>query len=155
MPDQRGSRSDASIRLAWFLPLLQEIDPALGRDVLWEALSLRPLRPTVELLDDEGLLRDAALAQMIARFEPALARALLEPAVRSLPHMDFFQAPQVVGAAGYVDPHWAVELLDQLADPSSASRSEPKNNARLRAAHVIGLAPAEYWREAGFWEPAR
>jgi hypothetical protein len=155
MQDNVVSRSNASTRLAWFLPLLQEVDPVLGRDVLWEALSLRPLRPTVELLDDEALLCDAALAQMIARYEPAIARALLEPAVRSLPHMDWFQAPQVVGSAGYVDPPWAVELLDQLADPSSASRNEPKNNACLRAAHVIGLAGAEYWAEAGFWEPAR
>lgn len=153
--DERGSQLNASTRLAWFLPLFEEVDPVLGRDVLWEALSLRPLRPTVELLDDEALLCDAALAQMIARYEPAIARALLGPAVRSLPHMDFFQAPQVVGAAGYVDPRWAVELLDQLAEPSSASRREPKNNARLRAAHVIGLADAEYWQEAGFWEPAR
>lgn len=154
MQDNLISHSNASTRLAWFLPLLQDVDPVLGRDVLWEALSLRPLRPTVELLDDEALLCDAALAQMIARYEPALGRALLGPAVRSLPHMDFFQAPQVVGAAGYVDPRWAVELLDQLAEPSSDSRREPKNNARVRAAHVIGLADAEYWAEAGFWEPA-
>lgn len=155
MRDERGSRSSASIRLAWFLPLLQEVDPVLGRDVLWEALSLRPLRPTVELLDDEALLRDAALAQMIARFEPAVARALLEPAVGSLPHMDAFQVPEVVRAAGYVDPPWAVELLDLLADPPTTSRNEVKNDARLRVAQIIGLAGVGYWEEAGFWDPAR
>jgi hypothetical protein len=110
------------------------------------------------MLDDEALMADVALAQMIARFEPAIARALLEPAAQRVPQLaspaeSTLKAMSVVVAAVYVDPNWAVELLDRLPEPTGASLHESKNHARVLVARVLGLERRDRWEEVGYWEP--
>lgn len=151
---------NAAISLAWLLPIVEEIDPIMARELLWRGLSCRPLEPGWTQLDDERLLGDVALAPMIARYDPQIARALLEPATERLAELAvtdgglWQNARNVLTAAAYIDPEWAIDLLDDLPDPPDLAILYPKNNARLRLVSVLSVERSHYWRYAGFWEPS-
>ncbi|HVX12661.1 MAG TPA: carboxypeptidase regulatory-like domain-containing protein [Pirellulales bacterium] len=158
-PNPFGVPGTAATALAAILPVAERIDAVAARELFWQALSLRPPRPTVGLLDDEWLRADVALAQMVARYEPAVARRLLERAIECLPQLaspaeSAQRAMPVVVASAFVDPDWACEVLDRLPEPPDVSwQRHPKNQARLFLVRMLGWQGTEYWRRAGFWEP--
>jgi hypothetical protein len=158
-PNPYGVPRTAATALAAILPVAERIDPLPARELLWQALSLRPPQPSAGLLDDEWLRADVSLAQMIARYEPAIARRLLERAVERLPQLtsraENAQKPMpVVVATAFVEPNWAIEVLDRLPEPPDVSwQRHPKNQARLFLVRMLGSQGSEYWRRAGFWEP--
>lgn len=149
----------AATALAAVLPVAEGVDSVAARELLWRVFSLRPPQPTVSLFDDEWLRADVALAQMITRYEPAIARRLLERAVERLPQLasqaENAQKPMpVVVATAFADPDWAIEVLDHLPEPPDVSwQRHPKNQARLFVVRMLGWQGSEYWRRAGFWEP--
>ena len=89
-----------------------------------------------------------ALAVMLARYDRAVARALLDPLVgpdalasvrvgaRGLPY----------AAAAAIDPGWAVGLVEALPDDAGLKAHEPKNAARLAVAKVLSRRGVDRWR---------
>jgi hypothetical protein len=151
---------NAAIGLAGLLPAAEAIEASEAREMLWKALFLRPLKPTVLLLDDETLLGDVALAQRVARYEPAIARRLLASAVQLLPQLaspvePTQKAMPVVVASAFVDANSAVEVLDRLPEPPDVSWDRhAKNAARTFLVRMLALRGSDYWKHAGFWEPS-
>ena len=91
--------------------------------------------------DNAPLLVDSALALLLARYDRALARTLLEPAVahaklgsdglgRSL------SAEVLPAALAVTDPEWALEL----------SKSVLPEHARSTIARVLGRSGEDRWR---------
>lgn len=150
-----GSSKTRAEALALSLPVAERIDATLVRELLWRAISLRDARPTIGVLDDEDLFADIALAQLVARFDSDAARSLLAPAVQQLPQTlssaDVlpWRIPALFHAAAFVDPNWAIELMDGLPPPRDASAQQPKNAACLSIVEILGLGDVAY-RRYGF-----
>src|SRR5262245_55737495 len=66
-----GALSDAS-SVAWLMPIAERLDPSMVGELIWRSLSLRPLRPATEWLDDEVEDADLELAKMLSRYDPAI-----------------------------------------------------------------------------------
>jgi hypothetical protein len=153
------SRSETpASAMAWLLPVAERIDAELGRELLWRAVALRQPRPETQWLDDEVLMAEVHLSGMLARYEPRLAREILEPVTMQLaafcgPPEGNQKAMFTIAAATLVDPRWAVELMERLPEPADVANFRPKNASRKRLARVLGCQGKSRWEYAGFWEP--
>lgn len=145
--------SDAAA-VARLLPLLERIDPQLGRECLWRAVALRSPRPVEQMLDDETESADLHLIGLVSRYDLRLARSLLEPYVDRL---DEFAdnsrtecAPLVVATAGASDPAWAAQLLERLPDAKEAGPASVRNRARWMLVYRISMRGSWRWQAIGY-----
>lgn len=108
--------TEAAAICQW-LPVLERVDADLGREFLWRAVSLRPLRPIDDQLDDEVEQAELHLIGLLARYERCFAATLLAPLAsraNELSQTEFSNVALVFAAAGLTDPRASVVLLDRL-----------------------------------------
>lgn len=144
----RGSSRDVGELLraphvaATLLPAAEAIDPALVREHLCRALALRHPRPFVERPGYDLLVAksDAQLALLVARYDRALARELLEPVVatvaaRGLEERDVRDWRALFAAVALADPDWVAPVADRLG----------QQDVRATAAEVLSRPPEGRW----------
>ncbi|HJT32696.1 MAG TPA: carboxypeptidase-like regulatory domain-containing protein [Pirellulales bacterium] len=145
--------SDAAA-LARLLPLLERVDPQLGRECLWRAVALRPPRPVEQMLDDEVERIDLHLIGLLSRYDRRLARSLLVPYVDRLAefadnsHTE--SAPLVVAVGATIDPAWAARLLERLPDAKEAGPASVRNRARWLLVHRLSMHGSWRWQAIGY-----
>ncbi len=144
-------------RAAALLPVAEACGPEYVERVFWRALALRPPRPARGSPPREigqpgrGEFEPvvAQLAMMLARYDRATARLVLEPAavrLRSLIDADRGgQHSPVLAAAAVIDPAWAVALLDALPDDPPGATLRPKDVARRTVADVLARGGPGLW----------
>ncbi|MBI3469051.1 MAG: carboxypeptidase regulatory-like domain-containing protein, partial [Planctomycetes bacterium] len=149
-----GSYSAAVVGGA-LLPVAERMDPRLVPEFLWRAASFRLPRPQEN--ESEGSIEqaDALLALTLARYDRSLARTIFEPTAAKLVSLASSETyvgrgPGVLfAAAAAIDPHWAIELVEGLADAPDLSFRRPKNSARLTVAKVLALRDDSRWTALG------
>jgi hypothetical protein len=144
-------------RAAALLPVAEACGPEYVERVFWRALALQPPRPARGSPPREigrpsaGEFEPAVaqLAMMLARYDRATARLVLEPAavrLRSLIDADRGgQHSPVLAAAAVIDPTWAVALLDALPDDPPGATLRPKDVARRTIADVLAHGGPGLW----------
>jgi RNA polymerase sigma factor (sigma-70 family) len=147
--DRFNGVSNAAVTGAALLPVAEQLDPHLVPEFVWRTLSLRtpPPRDGNERRFAEAA--DIDLALMLARYDRALARRLLEPRVgKAAEFLQTGPTRALIPALAAVDPKWAVEVFDGLPDTL-------KEREGTRLAKAISLGDAERWRksfgEVGMW----
>jgi hypothetical protein len=151
------------------LPLAEEVDPELCRELFWQSLALRPRQPRRDDLVWGAELTDVELAKLLGRYDREIARALLEPltAEASAGNDERGRTAERVTAFGlftaavHIDPRWAKSLLDAVGDsPSLLGAGE---DTRLQFVCILAVPPPERWVgegawpvdfSAGLWKPA-
>jgi hypothetical protein len=149
-------------RMAALLPLVERIDPDRLEERLWLAAAYRV--PVSEYGFLEQLQEPAVLAALVARYDRAMAAAIIAPTLELLPGrfvdaLDYSnnQSKLIKALAAY-DPRAVTALVGGL--PASARRiPERRNNwqgasvdaqIRLAAAEALGLSVEErYWKVLG------
>jgi hypothetical protein len=111
------------------LPIVEVVDVTRVREFMNKALALRLLRTTGARITDEQLpyLSDAGLAMFVARYDRALARTLLQPAVEFAKLRPTYFTNQwgettLPAALALTDPDWAVEVAKNVL-PERAQRT--------------------------------
>ena len=91
---------------------------------------------------------DVLLAMMLARYDRAIARSLVEPLARGAgPAAVYFSSRgELYAAAAAIDPKWAVALVEALPDDPDLKIQSPKNSARLAVATVLGRVGDQRFR---------
>ena len=124
------------------VPVAERVDPGLVDEYLWRALALRP--PKLWEINPSGRAAqaDILLAMMLARYDRAIARSLVEPLARGAgpASVYFSNRGELYVAAAVIDPKWAVALVEALPDDPDVKIQSPKNSARLAVANVLGRA---------------
>lgn len=152
--DAFNNMESAAVMAASLLPVAEAIDPTLVPEYLWRSVSFR--RPTAGPADNpaQALWLDqasSALAMRIARYDPAAARALLDPIIDRVA-----ADPENVGAAigreaivalGVVNPRKALAVLDRLPEgaPGTLLRQN-RNRARRELAAVLARPADLRWK---------
>jgi hypothetical protein len=135
---------------AALLRVAERLDPGLVDEYLWRSLAMR--RPNPWKGDLNGRMpgqADAPLALMVARYDRAIARSLVEPLARGTgpAHAYFSNRGELHAAAAAIDPKWAVALVEAMADDPDIKIKHPKNSARLAVATVLGRAGEQRFRK--------
>jgi hypothetical protein len=127
---------------AVLLPVAERVDPRLVDEYLWRSLAIRQPNPWETNPSGRHAQADVQLAMMLARYDRAIARSLVEPLVRgSGPAPAYFSGRgELHAAAAAIDPSWAVSLVEALPDDPDLKIQSPKNSARLAVANVLGRA---------------
>lgn len=141
---------DAAALAAALLFVAEQIDPQLVPEFLWRALALRQPPTDKEkergrsYLEARSASHDASLAMALARYDRGLARAVLEPwSKRVAALLDKGTYPhRVYDAAVLIDPHWAIDLAQQLPD------SPLKTEIARSQVKLLSLQGHELWRYA-------
>lgn len=144
--------------LCQWLPLLERIDAELGREFFWRAVSLRPLRPIDDHLDDEVEQAELHLIGLLARYDRQLAKALLEQFqshAEGLIQTQWSNSGLVFTAAGVIDPRASVALLGRVSvDKAAGARGRHGWVFMLWAAALAGPSQhADY--EGRYNDPSR
>jgi hypothetical protein len=152
---------------AWLLPVAERVDPDLCSELFWRSLSLRPPRPDRNNLNDQAERADIELAELLARYDRDIARALLEPPAAYASALGAMQvqapvAGRIMLAAVHIDPRWAKSFVDTLAEPPVAVQSAGQldDSLRFNLLYTLALPLPERWQArgdagpAGFWEPS-
>jgi protocatechuate 3,4-dioxygenase beta subunit len=139
---ERWYKEEECVQAAGLLPVVERLAPERLPEFVWRALALRRARSSgAGLANDSGALgADCALALLLARYDRALARALLAPAVEFLKlgngRVGYDWAGDVLPAAlALSDPEWALELSKSLLD----------ERARAVVAKVLARSGKERW----------
>jgi len=152
---------------AWLLPVAERVDPDLCSELFWRSLSLRLPRPGRNSFNDQAQRADIELAELLARYDRDIARALLEPPAAYASALGAVQvqpsvASTIMLAAVHVDPRWAKSIVDTLADPPVANQpaGQLDDSLRFNLLYNLALPLPERWKArgdagpAGFWEPS-
>jgi RNA polymerase sigma factor (sigma-70 family) len=125
---------------AALLPVAERVDAGLVDEYLWRSLALRAPKPWETAPADRTAEADVQLAMMLARYDRAIARSLLEPlALGSGPARAYVSMRgELHAAAAGIDPKWAVALVEALPDDPDLKLQRPKNAARLAVTTVLG-----------------
>lgn len=129
---------------AALLPLVEAIDPALVSESFWKTLSFAHLsRLPGERTESESMERTAGLATLLARYDPEVARQVLQPLVdpakRLVASGVYVETRKIFAAASVIDPSWAVTL----AQGEAATDSD-----RMTVAGMLSRHGEERWRYA-------
>ena len=158
--DEKGAYAEPAVTAAILLPAAEAIDPGRVSETLWRALSLRRPMCDVEYEEVRRLGAEAVTAMMVARYDRAIAEALLGPILDRLPRLiaggvTYFPEPLFV-APTVVDPWRAVALVQGLPEDSDPRNSSSWVEQRRRVAEMLALHGADRWRRAiqhaGFWD---
>lgn len=148
--------TDAAALCQW-LPLLETIDPQLGREFLWRAVALRPPRSTTGQLDDDAQEADLHLAGLVSRYDARLAKALLTPYLARFDEIaksPNSSAALLISSVALIDPREAVKLADRLPAPHEARANFAADWARLMWLSMLNPQSDPRW-EIGYHDPAR
>ncbi|MBI3469052.1 MAG: carboxypeptidase regulatory-like domain-containing protein [Planctomycetes bacterium] len=143
--------------LAWVLPAVERMDPQLARECLWRCIARRFPRPATEWLDDEVDQADAWLAEMLARYDRGIARAILEPALQRWQSSPGILQPDrgtyfYIRAAVLIDPRRAISFVNALPEPPNTYVDQPKIRGTQQVAVMLGMQGEQLWRyAAGYW----
>ena len=152
--DEFNNMESAAVMAASLLPVAEAIDPALVPEFMWRSVSFRRPTPGPEsdpsqawFLDDSA----AGLAMRIARYDPATARALLDPIVRRVEsepdRSGAFVAREAIVALALVNPQKAVTLFERLPDgPPRSLLHQNKDRARWDLAAVLARPADRRWK---------
>ena len=144
------SLTPAPVVAAALLPTAEAIDPRLVPEFLWRTLSLRVPQPREEADGAPPDDSDVSAALLLARYDCAAARTLLEPfTARKSALLQYGRGRTLLAALAAVDPKWAVQVLDGLpAGPQ-------KDGERPALARALALDGDARWRDAyrqiGLW----
>jgi protocatechuate 3,4-dioxygenase beta subunit len=134
---------------AFLLPVAEQLGPEHLRRSFWRAVALRPPRPARGDVEGSYETATAQLALLLARYDPAVARTVLGPAVlrlRDLPDpYRTWIADDVFAAAAAIDPAWAVSLLESLPDRAWPGGYRPRDHARVAIADVLAHGGTGRW----------
>ena len=142
------SRYQPAATATVLMSVAERVDPALVPETFWRVLSFRAPKPVDIKPFDAGVTTDNRLALMLARYDRAVARALLAPYVGP-------EAPNGVGfddrglafvAAAVIDPAWGVALVEALPDDPDLKLHSTKNAARLAVAAALVRRGEARWR---------
>ena len=131
------------------LPVAERIDPGLVNEYLWRSLAMRQPNPWETIPRGRHAEADVQLAMMLARYDRAIARTLVEPLAQGTgPAPVYFSSRgELYVAAAAIDPKWAVALVEALPDDPDLKMQSPKNSARLAVATVLGRAGDQRFRK--------
>jgi hypothetical protein len=131
------------------LSVAEEIDPGLVDEYLWRSLAMRQPKPWDAKPGDPSAYVDVLLAMMLARYDRAIARALVEPLVRGggsdAPYVS--NRGELYAALAAIDPKWGVEVVEAMPDDPDLKPHNPKNSARIAVATVLGRAGTGRFRK--------
>jgi hypothetical protein len=137
-PPERSVYSAAPVA-AVLLPAAERIDPQGLAEWFWRALALR---------SDWAIRSDIPLALLLARYDRAVGRSLLEPLVGPGGPVSLRRAPDglrfVAGAA--IEPRWGVALAEAVPDDPDLEPHSRKNRARLDLAQALARRGETRWR---------
>jgi hypothetical protein len=152
----RGNNPEISNHTAALLPLVERIDPDRLEERLWLAAACRTPVPEYRFLNQ--LQTPVTLAALVARYDRAMAAAIIAPALDRVPALlpdEFGYQSTVIKVLAAYDPRAVSALLRDL--PASARKApSPRNNwqaasidaqVRLAAAEALGLSPDERYRK--------
>jgi hypothetical protein len=124
------------------LPVAERVDPGLVDEYLWRSLAMRQPNPWETLPRGRHAEADVQLAMMLARYDRAIARSLIESFAQggSQAAALLSNRGELYAAAAVIDPKWAVALVEALPDDPNLEQQRPKNSARLAIANVLGRA---------------
>jgi hypothetical protein len=130
---------DAMLGFLLFLPLVEEIDPALVPEFLWRALSLRP----ADLgRNDPRIVNAIRVVTVVAHYDREFAATLWTPIKKrrqSLEPQDPFRASYgPIVAEAQLDPRAAVAWLESLPKVAIA-RHTGQNDPRVVLANILAL----------------
>src|SRR5207237_598057 len=95
-------------------------------------------------------MADAALAMVLARYDRAVARLLVEAAAKRTQKLTG-RMEAYFTAAILIDPRWAVRLLEDLPE------GREKDHARLTVTRMLTREGEEFWRKVhshlALWAP--
>jgi hypothetical protein len=157
--EHRGNDLPVSNRMAALLPLVERIDPDRLEERLWLAAAYRA--PLFEHAFLNQLQEPVALAALVARYDRAMAEAIIAPALDRMPGLlvdgsDFlyYHSTFIKALAAY-DPRAVTAMVRGL--PASARKAPPPQNnwqgasidaqVRLAAAEALGLSVEERYRK--------
>jgi len=147
--DRIGGPQPAAGIAAALLPVAELIDARLVQERVWRTLSFRraPWSPQ----DRDADRSNCELAVLVARYDSRSARRLLEPFVvrlraGGLEAMGARDDDAFFAAAAAIDPHWAVELFDELA-AGVADSDDRLNTVRERLAWTLARPPERTIRD--------
>ena len=150
------------------MPVAERVDPQLCSELFWRTLALRLPRPGRNNLGDQAERADIELAELLARYDRDIARALLEPHAAYASALGALQvqpavASRIMLSAVHVDPRWAKSLVEALADPPVAiptPAGQLDDSLRFNLLYTLALPLPERRKArgdagpAGFWEPS-
>jgi hypothetical protein len=154
---ERSSRADRQRSMSLYvpattaavlLPVVEQIAPGLVDEYFWRCLAMRPPKPWEQTAGNRSAQTDALVAMMLARYDRAVARSLVEPfTATSTLAQDYFsrQREQFVAAA-MIDPHWGVTLVEALPDDRDVKLQGTKNSARLAVTNVLSRSGTRRYR---------
>jgi RNA polymerase sigma factor (sigma-70 family) len=132
------------------LPVAEQIDPQLVPQFFWRALSFRSPPPAEDDRAWQGEMGDAALAMVLARYDRAMARPLVEAAARRMEKLTG-RMEAFFTAALLIDPAWAVKLVEDMPE------GREKDWARLTVTGMLTRSGEEFWRKVhshlALWAP--
>jgi protocatechuate 3,4-dioxygenase beta subunit len=141
--------SPASVVVASLLPVAERLGPDHLRRYLWQSLALRPRRPAQVNPQDRFDASATELAVLLARYDRAAARIVLEPTIRRLPLLfelsNRYTPNYAFAAATLIDPQWVVSLLELAPDRVGPGGTRPRDEARLTIAEVLSRSGASRW----------
>jgi hypothetical protein len=147
-----GSQS-AATRAAGLLPVAEKIDPRLVEGFFWRAMAMRLPRRLKSGADHEYDHDVASFAALVARYDPAVARDLIEPFAGRLRELAAEASSSSSRIADWVfmalavsDARWAYELVQSLPDAPVKAGLSPKQSAARLVAAWLGYSPRELWR---------
>ncbi len=127
------------------LPVVESISPERLPELMRRSLALRRPQPWPELLGGEvaRLEEEVSLALFAARFDRDLARALLKAAVEraGLWQDEPGLARRILEARTIIDPHWALESLEQ------SSKDGDDLAARQAVAEILTAPEDDRWND--------
>ncbi len=142
------------------LPVAERIDPGLVEEYLWRSLAMRQPNPWETMPRGRHAEADVQLAMMLARYDRAIARSLIEPFAQGgrQAAVYFSYRGELYAAAAVIDPKWAVALVEALPDDPDLKIQGPKNSARLAVANLLGRVGDQRSRNLqysflGLWVP--
>ena len=144
-----NSMYDATSVAAVLLPVAERVDAGLVDALLWRALAMRQPKPWETAFGDRTAEADVLLAMLLARYDRAIARSLLEPLALGIgPARPYFSnRGDLYAAAAVIDPKWAVALVEALADDPDLTLPSSQNSARLAVATVLGRTGERRFRK--------
>ena len=118
-------------------------------------LALRPPSPWETNPGGRLAQSDVLLAMMLARYDRAIARSLVEPLTRGNgPAAVYFSSRgELHAAAAAIDPSWAVALVEALPDDADLKIQSSKNSAADRGRHRAGPRGRAAVQETGTFLP--
>ncbi|HZW31241.1 MAG TPA: carboxypeptidase regulatory-like domain-containing protein [Isosphaeraceae bacterium] len=131
------------------LPVAERVNPGLVDEYLWRSLAMRQPNPWETEPRGRHPEADVQLAMMLAWYDRAIARSLIEPFTteRGRAPAFFSSRGELFAAAAVIDPRWAVALVEALPEDPDLKIQSTKNSARLAVATVLGRAGDQRFRK--------